>query len=328
VAEKGVYNDCVKVHDLPEIFHYWSNKHVRPKLEALGFSAPNEMFRKYLEEQCRLGKHDAQRFASIGAGNCDLEIALASHLRAQGWSGFVIDCIDLNAAMLERGRAAAAKEGVEEQINFVNADFNQWTPVHEYDALIANQTLHHAMNLEGLFSQIKTCLKPNGSFIISDIIGRNGHQRWPEALEIVHEYWRKLPPSYRFNRQLQRYEELYENWDCSEESFEGIRAQDILPLVLANFHFRLFFGFANVIDPFVDRAFGYHFDAKAQWDRAFIDQVHQRDEEEIRAGHIKPTHMLAVVTKNAETPTLFHEPLRPEFCVRSPQACVGESGEQ
>ncbi len=58
-AEKGVYEDCVTVHDLPKIFHYWSNKYVRPKLEALGFSTPNEMFRKYLEEQCKLRKHDA-----------------------------------------------------------------------------------------------------------------------------------------------------------------------------------------------------------------------------------------------------------------------------
>ena len=121
VSEKSAYRDCAKVHDLPQIFHYWSNKYVRPKLEALGFSTPNEMFLKYLEEQCKLGMHDAQRFASIGSGNCDLEIALASQLRSRGWSGFVVDCLDLNAAMLERGRAAAVKGGVEEHINFVNA---------------------------------------------------------------------------------------------------------------------------------------------------------------------------------------------------------------
>ena len=44
-AEKGVYEGCVKVHDLPPIFHYWSNKYIRPKLEAFGFSTPNDMFK-------------------------------------------------------------------------------------------------------------------------------------------------------------------------------------------------------------------------------------------------------------------------------------------
>ena len=82
-----------------------------------------------------------------------------------------------------------------------------------------------------------------------------------------------------------------------EESFEGIRSQDILPLLLDHFHFRLFFGFANVIDPFVDRSFGHNFDATAPWDRAFIDAVQERIEKEMVSGRIKPTHMLAVVEK-------------------------------
>ena len=323
-AEKGIYEDCVKVHDLPPIFHYWSNRYIRPKLEAFGFSTPNDLFKKYLAEQCQRRAHEALRFASIGAGNCDLEITLASHLRSQGRSDFVIDCLELNPAMLERGRAAATRDGVEEQVHLVEADFNQWTPNHEYDAVLANQSLHHVLNLEGLFAQVKSCLKPQGCFIISDMIGRNGHLRWPEALEIVHEFWRKLPPSYRFNPLLNRYEELYENWDCSGESFEGIRSQDILPLLVDHFHFQLFVGFANVIDPFTDRAFGHNFDAKAQWDRAFIDQVHERDEQEMVAGYIKPTHMLAVVGNDPDTPTLLHEPLGPEFCIRPTQEPAGK----
>jgi SAM-dependent methyltransferase len=325
-AEKGVYEDCVKVHDLPPIFHYWSNKYIRPKLEAFGFSTPNDMFKKYLLEQAKRRPHETLRFASIGAGNCDLEIALASHLRAQGLSDFVIDCLELNPAMLERGRAAASSERVDDHIRLVEADFNQWTPAYEYDAVVANQALHHVLNLEGLFGQIKSCLKPHGSFIISDIIGRNGHLRWPEALDIVHEFWRKLPPSYRFNPLLNRYEELYENWDCSTEGFEGIRSQDILPLLVANFHFQLFVGFANVIDLFTDRAFGHHFDVKEAWDRAFIDQVHERDEQEMIAGRIKPTHMVAVVGNHPATPALFHEPLGPEFCVRPTQESEPSSG--
>ena len=316
--EEGTYRDCEEVHNLPDIFHYWSNRHVLPMLKAFGFSTPAEMFRKYLAEQCQARKNEVKRFVSIGSGNCDLEIDLALHLLATGCADFVIDCLDLNPAMLERGRIAAAKDGVSTHLNFVQADFNEWNPAFEYDAVIANQSLHHVVKLEGLFAQIKSVLKPRGSFIVSDMIGRNGHQRWPEALDIVRHFWRQLPPSYRFNHKLQCYEELFEDRDYSVEGFEGIRSQDILPLLRQHFHFELFIGFANAIDPFVDRAFGYNFDVAEEWDRRFIDRVHERDQEEIVCGRIGPTHMLAVMGNDCSIPLIHRAPLTPEFCLRDP----------
>src|SRR5258708_4032603 len=142
------YNDCLNVHELPQIFHYWSNRYLRPKLEAFGFGSPEEMFRKYLEESCARRLGHATRFVSIGSGNCDLEIDVALHLRSKGYADFVIDCLDVNPSMLERGRVAAAKAGLSDQINCVEMDFNLWAPSEEYDAVIANQTLHHVGNLE------------------------------------------------------------------------------------------------------------------------------------------------------------------------------------
>ena len=316
-AEKDIFKDCVNVHDLPAIFHYWSNRTIRPQLEVFGFSGPVGMFEKYLEEQCASGKDRMVRFVSVGSGNCDLEIGLAQALIRKGWQNFVIDCLDLNPAMLERGRTAADQNGVADRLSFVEADFNNWQPSRAYDAVVANQALHHVVNLEGLFGQIQGALAPRGRFIISDMIGRNGHQLWPEALEIVHEFWRQLPERYRYNQPLRRYEELYENWDCSIGNFEGIRAQDILPLLLEFFHFEFFFGCGNIIDPFVGRAFGPNFDPKIPWDREFIDRVHQRDQQEMLAGRVKPTHMLAVVGNDCDRPMVFVEPLTPRFCVRA-----------
>ena len=329
-AEQSIYRDCVDVHSLPDIFHYWSNRYVKPKLEAFGFSNPNELFLRYLLEQCRRPDPVARRFVSIGSGNCDLEIDLAAQLRSAGCDDFVIDCLDLNPAMLERGRTAAVQNGVADRMSFLAVDLNEWTAADEYDAVIANQTLHHVLHLEHLFGQVRKCLKPHGTFVISDMIGRNGHQRWPEALAIVQEFWRKLPPSYRFHRKLESYQELYKNWDYSIGSFEGIRAQDILPLLLERFHFQLFIGFANVIDPFVDPGIGDNFDATAAWDRDFIDQVGRRDEEEIRSGRLKPTHMLAVVGNNPDVRLICEEPLTPRFCMRdssvTPAVDTGPAG--
>jgi len=295
VNEENFYKESLIVHNLPDIYHYWSEKYLLPKLQAAGFANIQALFTDPLSAICARRPGSTARFLSIGAGNCDVEIDLAASLRAAGHTNFVIDCLDLNSAMLQRGTEAAAEHGLAEHIRPLQADFNQWTATGEYDGVVANQALHHVMNLEGLFAEIKRSLRPDGCFIISDMIGRNGHLRWPEALALIHEYWRKLPPSHRFNWQLKRYEAMFEDWDCSLDGFEGIRAQDILPLLLDQFHFSSFVGYGNLIDPFVDRSFGHNFDIHDEWDRAFIDEVHARDELEIGRGTLTPTHMFAVV---------------------------------
>jgi SAM-dependent methyltransferase len=317
-AEKRRYENCTDVHDLPAIFHYWSNRFVRPKLEPFGFTDTPGMFRKYLDLQCKTGGHGTRRFASLGSGNCDLEIRLALDLRSLGHQDFLIDCLELNPSMLDRARIASAAAGVDRHLHLAAADLNTWVPSFEYDAALACHSLHHVVNLEGLFHGVKSSLRPKGVFLISDMIGRNGHKRWPEALEIVQEFWRKLPPSYRFHRLLQCYDEAFEDRDCSVEGFEGVRSQDILPLLIDRFHFQMFVGFGNVIDPFVDRGYGPNFDAGADWDRNFIDEVQRRDEHELAAGRLKPTHMMAVVGKEAGEPTVQAGHQSPRSCVRLP----------
>jgi SAM-dependent methyltransferase len=294
--ETWIFADQAEVHDLPPIFHYWSNTWLRPQLEAFGFSNPDEFFSLYVERTQRDAGRPI-RVASLGCGNCDTEVRVAKLLVDRSVGDFVIDCVDINETMLERGRVLAEEAGVAAHIAPATGDFNAWRPRHRYDVVMANQSLHHVLALENLFDTIESTLQPDGRFITSDMIGRNGHMRWPEAMEIVHEFWRELPASYRWNTQLRRHEELYEYWDCSKEGFEGIRAQDILPLLVERFEFELFLPYGNVIDPFIDRGFGPNFDATAAWDRDFIDRVHARDEAEIAAGRITPTHMMAVLRK-------------------------------
>jgi SAM-dependent methyltransferase len=316
-TEQAIYESCTNVHDLPAMFHYWSDRYVRPKLEAFGFSNPYDFFRVQVEEKCRQSP-DRVQIVSLGSGNGDTEVNLASILRDRSISNFEIECLDLNQAMLDRGYEDAKQRGLTSHVTFSKGDFNDWHPENSYDIVIAHQSLHHVVNLEGLFTSIENGLRDDGIFITSDMIGRNGHLRWPEALELVHEFWKELPEAYRFNRQLKRQEDVYENWDCSVEGFEGIRAQDILPLLVDRFHFHLFLAFGNIIDPFVDRAFGHNFNADGEWDRNFIDRVHARDETEMLAGNIKPTHMLAVMGKHPVSAPKYHPPLSPEFCIRRP----------
>jgi SAM-dependent methyltransferase len=301
--ELSRFREEIEIHALPPIFHYWSDRYVRPKLETFGFSNPDGFFQMHIEACCARagseGDYRSKRIISLGAGNCDTEVRLARALLDRGRSDFVIECLDLNDAMLDRGRAHATDQGVSAHVVPVRGDFNAWQPDKSYDCIIANHSLHHVLALEHLFSGVAGGLAPHGRFVVSDMIGRNGHQRWPEALAIVREFWGEMPTAYRYNRQLRRQDDEFLDWDCSISGFEGIRAQDILRLLVERFSFDIFIGFGNVIDPFVDRGFGPNFSVDSQWDRDFIDRVHARDEAEIAVGHIKPTHMFAVMQTGA-----------------------------
>lgn len=317
-AERGIYSEQEVVHDLPGIFHYWSGTHLRPMMERVGIASMDDLFAGAFErsyaERTRPG---TARFASIGAGNCDAEIKLAEDLIGRGCTDFVIDCVEINPAMLERGQARAAEEGLAERVRAVQADFNGWAPDARYDGVMANQALHHVVELEVLLDAVRDALLPTGRFVTSDMIGRNGHQRWPEARRIIEELWAELPPAYRYHHSLQRQEDEFQDWDCSQEGFEGIRAQDILALLVERFSFETFLGFGNLIDVFVDRGFGPNFDADDEGDRAFIDRVHERDMAGLLSGELKPTHVMAVM-RNVPVPhgPRVFEHLTPRFCVR------------
>jgi len=317
-AERAHFRDTVDVHALPDIFHYWSNRYLAPKARAMGFHHPDDFFARNLGASLDHSRRPVKRVLSIGAGNCDTEVRVAQLLAAGGRRDFTIECLELNPYMLERGRQLADEAGVGDLIEGTEADFNQWVPKTTYEAVMANQSLHHVMALEHVFAAVHAALEPQGRFVVSDMIGRNGHLRWPEALAIVQEFWRELPEGHKYNHQLLRHEDPYDNWDCSVSGFEGIRAQDILPLLEQTFAFDAFLAFANVIDPFIDRSFGHNFQSGRDEDRALIDRIEARDETEIRAGRIKPTHMFAVMHTGTEGTIRCLDHLTPRFCLRIP----------
>jgi len=320
--EVNRFADDVNVHDLPEIFHYWSNKYLLPMFDALGIRGVNELFADTIAlviEGGGVSGADSQcHVVSMGSGNCDVEVEVAKLLSARGCDKYVIECIDIVPDMLERGRELVEDEGLADHFIFTCADIKSWQPeVSSVDVMIAHQSLHHFLELEILFDKIQAAIGEFGVFVASDMIGRNGHMRWPEAKAHIDSIWKGMPDRYKYNHMLQRTEKDFVNWDCSTVGFEGIRAQDILPLLLERFNFKLFLGYGNLTDIFIDRAFGHNFDVNNPDDIAFIDKVSLLDEELIEGGVIKPTHMIAIMSNNKEAvPGKYYKNLSPEFCLR------------
>ena len=310
------FRNVTNVHDLPAIFHYWADKFLRPKCHELDIPGVTELFVRYASAACHVDPTQTCHFASLGAGNCETEVAIVEQLLASNVRNFVLECVDVNPHMLARGCELAVVKQVAHHLRFIESDINGWDIDRGYAVVFANQSLHHFQELEVLFQKTRQAIGDEGVFVISDVIGRNGHLRWPEALEVVQSVWRSMPDRYKYNHLLRRHEQIYDNWDCSVGGFEGIRAQDILPLLIKTFHFELFFAYGNVSDIFIDRAFGHNFDAALEEDRNFIDRIGILDDELIEAGTVKPTHLIAAMRSTPCTAIKVYRHLTPEFCVR------------
>lgn len=309
----------LEINDLPPIFHYWSHTYLRPMFQAFGFSRADELFANTIIARAEANPDRTVLTLSLGAGNCDTEVRVGQILRERGIDNWEITCTDLVPDMLERGRALAESEGLADHFSYAVVDVNEWNgDGARYDVIMANQFLHHVVELETLFAHVRDLLAPEGRFVTSDMIGRNGHQRWPEARKVVDRFWEELPYSYRYHRQLRRQEDTYLDWDCSQEGFEGIRSQDVLPCLIDVFGFETFIAWGNVIDPFVDRGFGWNFDAEHPFDRRFIDRVQETDEALIDAGEVTPTHLMAVMTADRSITPRVWRGRTPERCVRKP----------
>lgn len=314
------YRHCENVHDLPEIYHWWSHRYVLPKLQACGFAGLDELFLHYLAEVSGREPSRDHEVVSLGAGNCDFEVRLATLAREHGCDNLRFHCVELNPHMIERGRRLAAEAGLADRFSFEVTDLDRWTPERPFSLCLAVHSLHHLVELERLFAAIRGALGDDGVFLTNDMIGRNGHMRWPEALVEVERIWRELPLHQRYNHQLQRLEPDFVNWDCAQEGNEGIRAQDILPLLLEHFHFDAFVAFGNVVDVFVDRSFGHNFDPDDADDVAWIDRIARLDEGLIDSGRVKPTHLIAAMRTRPVSAPRYYRHWTPDFCVRRPDA--------
>lgn len=313
--EKIAFNRTAVVHDLPPIFHYWSNTWLRPRFEAIGFSSPDDFFFRTIEGEARRTS-ETIRVLCLGAGRCEVEIALMQRLVDDGVNNVHMVCIDLNGRMLRTAEAAARAAGVGEHFTFEVRDVNVQRHGERYDVVLANQCLHHFVELEAIFDATHAMLADDGVFATSDVIGRNGHRLWPEARAEMDVFWRSLAPKHKFDRTLGRTSNEYVDVDHSDVGFEGVRAQDILPLLVERFEFEVFAPYACLSIPVVERRFGWNFDADDAADRALVDALEHRDQTLLDAGTLKPTQLVAAMRKRPVAARRSTTHFAPADCIR------------
>lgn len=318
LAERVIFRLTSEVHDLPPIFHYWSNRYLRPRFEKHGFSSPNDFFFHQLVGLSRTVS--PMRILALGSGRADLELTIAHGLIGAGFSNFIIHGIDLTRHAVDDARRKAHAQGLGAHFVFAQGDLNTWKTEEKYDAVLANHCLHHVVQLESLFAQVKRCLSDsNGLFLVADMIGRNGHQLWPEALVEVRNFWRELPPAKRLDRATGCVEPEFVNYDCSKVGFEGIRAQDILSLLVEYFEFEMFLPHCSFVTALIERRTGWNFNVNDPLDLDFVDRLEAQEQLLMKELKVKPTQMLAAMRPQARMPpVLLASQFTPQACIRWP----------
>jgi SAM-dependent methyltransferase len=302
------------IHDLPQVFHYWSNRFVGPAAEEVfATRSPANVYASAIMQSAPDGK---ARIISLGCGYGETEIGVANELINSGYTNFRIVCADISPVLIDRLRSSIPKH-LSWHIEPIVCDVNAIDLDETFDCVMANHSLHHIVELEHVFDWAHAHLSTGGVFATCDMIGRNGHMRWPEVEAVLQSLWTLLPDRQRTNRLLSRVEERFINHDCSDEGFEGVRAQDILPLMLQRFHPSRFLGFGGLIDPFVDRCFGHNFSRDIPQDLAFINAVAVISDTLLDSGAATPTSMWAHFTKARSAPVYFRN-RSPQRAVRAP----------
>ncbi len=226
---------------------HWNDAAFTTQLESLVWTA-SPVVRRYLH---RLATGDpngdwltavrvrylpavVRRALVLGCGSGWLERALAD----KGGVEAIVAC-DAAAETVGRARERALAEG-RTSIEYRVVDLErEELPPGPFDAIIANDVLHHITGLERLYGLIHDALAPRGRFVFNEYVGPNRFQYDDERIELINRYFRLFPDNLRWdpvtNRPLWKRTRVDAARLAAEDPTEAVRSEDVLPLARAAF---------------------------------------------------------------------------------------------
>ena len=181
-------------------------------------------FFQLLVERARSGK--PVKVLSLCAGAARIEAAYAAHLGANvEWS-----LIDINSDLL---RLASSQFPPDIKLDLIEANINDVQYSGEkWDVIMCISALHHVIELEKVMKFCYLSLNAGGEFwSLGESIGRNGNRLWPEARDRANAIFKNLPEKYRINSHSLQVDDLLPDNDYSVGCFEGIRSEEIEPIL-------------------------------------------------------------------------------------------------
>jgi SAM-dependent methyltransferase len=295
-SEIRQFANTPRIVERPAALRWWYERYQIPRLQAV-FGAANEL------EVIAAAIGDAVRrtgltdVISLGASDGVIEVGIIEAAIRQGQPWFRIHGLELSPILVASGRQRAAEMGLAERLFLHQADLNRGVPDWldgPVAAVSVTSVLHHVVELETLFDSVLRVLHPQGSFVVEDVVGRNGHRRWPEVLGLVRAIWATLPEALRFDHVRGRPDRWYEDWDYATEGFEGQRAQDVLPLLLQRFVPERAHVWGCLVEMLIGDCFAANFNPDVPEHAAYIDRVQQLEDRILEARLTTPTAIFGV----------------------------------
>jgi SAM-dependent methyltransferase len=276
-------------HDLPAIAA-WFFKHIHEPNLVLNTGATSFQDLVIEEVKALRLRNQGIVLVSVGAGHGQIESELFRRIQKETPGGTELYSLDLFSP---NDITEIELDGNAYRLRRASFDANSDSIPRDANIVIVHHALHHFTALEQIFENIHEILRINsGTLVIADMVGRNGHMRWPESLHAIRKIWRGLPLEKRTNNQLNQTWSEFENWDCSSEGFEGIRSEDILKSLFKFFEINKSYFWGGIIDPFIDRGFGGNFDPTNEADVETILKISAIESKLTELGILTPTQVI------------------------------------
>jgi SAM-dependent methyltransferase len=221
----------------------WNDGSFTTQLESLVWTA-SPIVRRYLHRvatgdplcdwltavRFRYLRGVVRRALVLGCGSGWLERALAT---PGGGVQAIVAC-DFARETVDRARAQAEREG-KSMIDYRIVDLeHEELPAGPFDAIIANDVLHHITGLEALYARIHEALAPQGRFVFNEYVGPNRFQYDDERMELINRYLRLFPDNLRWdpvsNTCIWKRTRVDARKLMEEDPTEAVRSEDVLPL--------------------------------------------------------------------------------------------------
>jgi SAM-dependent methyltransferase len=233
------------------------------------------------------------RLLVLGAGSGWLERALA---RKDG-IGSITAC-DFAGETVSAAERMARQEGLD-QIRYLVRNLEvEPLPEGPFDAVFANDVLHHITNLEGLYKRIHEALAPEGKLLFNEYVGPNRFQYSNARIGLINRYFRLLPDHLRFDPY---WDGLF--WSksradpvrlASDDPTEAVRSEDVLPLARNFFEVEAEYPYGGgLLNPLLYGIIA-NFDEKNPYDAGLLRVLCHAEDRLTRSGDIEPDFFVFV----------------------------------
>ncbi len=197
--------------------------------------------------------------------------------------------VDVAEKALEEARKEAASASLD--ITYEQGDLNsiQLKPA-SFDLVLAQNCLHHVLQLEHLADQIHRSLTPQGALWIDDYVGETQFQYSEKRIETANAVLALLPEKFRTNRATGKIVDQVKRPVPGRliSPFEAIRSAEIMPVFLERFEVlerRQSGGIMRLVTPLGAKT-EY---AQSEDTRALFALLQYLDETLVKEGVIEPS---------------------------------------